>query len=287
MLSSATASTEGGFIVRAPGHVSAWAACFDAARLPILGSSAAAIEEMRSNEDAVDAHLLADTLAHDPLFTLKVLAHVAHLRRGRDGTDAETLTAALVMLGITPFFRDFGPQPTVEEQLADHPGALEGFRAVLDRSHRAARFALAFAVQRMDHDAALIHEAALLHDFAELLLWLRAPALAGEIALRQRLDGSLRSSVVQAEVLNVELPDLQHALMLKWRLPRVLVDIADDHREDVSTQARNVLLAIRLARHTARDWDNPALADDVRDIASLLHMSPEPTLALLHDIDGY
>ena len=286
MLSSVAAPTDTGFIDRAPDHVNAWAACFDAARLPILRSSAVAIEEMRGNEDAVDAHLLAETLAHDPLFTLKVLAHVAHLRRGRDGTDAETLTAALVMLGITPFFRDFGPQPTVEEELAAYPAALGGFRAVLDRSHRAARFALAFAVQRMDHDAAVIREAALLHDFADLLVWLRAPALAGEIMRRQREDGALRSLVVQAEVLNIGLPDLQQALMQKWRLPRILIDIADDNRESVSAQARTVLLAIRLARHTARDWDNPALADDVRDIAELLHMGTEPTLALLHDIDG-
>lgn len=286
MLYPSAASSDIGFIDRAPCHVSAWAACFDAAQLPILRSSAVAIEEMRENEDAVDAHLLAETLAHDPLFTLKVLAHVAHLRRGRDGTDAETLTAALVMLGITPFFRDFGPQATVEDQLAACPAALDGFRAVLERARRAARFALAFAVQRMDHDAAVIHEAALLHDFADLLLWLRAPALAGEIRRRQQEDGALRSRVVQAEVLNIELPDLQQALMQKWRLPRILIDIADDHRESVSAQARTVLLAVRLARHTARDWDNPALADDVRDIADLLHMGTEPTLALLHDIDG-
>ena len=39
-----------------------------------------------------------------------------------------------------------------------------------------------FAAHRMDHDAAVLHEAALLHDFAELLLWVRAPALALEIA---------------------------------------------------------------------------------------------------------
>ncbi|MCK7498814.1 MAG: hypothetical protein MZW92_55820 [Comamonadaceae bacterium] len=61
-------------------------------------------------EDAVDAHLLAEAIASDPLMTLKLLAHVAHLRRGRDGSDTETVTAALVMLGIPPFFRAFGPQ---------------------------------------------------------------------------------------------------------------------------------------------------------------------------------
>jgi HD-like signal output (HDOD) protein len=274
-----------GLTGRVPASVTEWAACFDASGLPVLRSSALAIEELRANEDAVDAHLLGETLADDPLFTLKVLAHVAQLRRGREGTDAETLTAALVMLGIPPFFRHFGPQASVEEHLAGQPQALAGLQAVLDRSHRAARFGLAFAVHRMDHDATVIREAALLHDFAELLLWLHAPALALEIQHRQATDPQLRSATVQRELLNVELPQLQHALMLKWRLPLLLVDIADDQRQSISIQARNVLLAIRLARHTALNWDNPALGDDVRDIAALLNMATEPTLALLRDLD--
>ena len=74
-----------------------------------------ALEELRADEDAVDAHLLAEAIASDPLMTLKLLAHVARLRRGRDGSDTETVTEALVMLGIPPFFRAFGPQTAVED----------------------------------------------------------------------------------------------------------------------------------------------------------------------------
>ena len=48
---------------------------------------------------------------------------------------------------------------------------------------------------------------------------------------------------------------------------------------------RNVLLAIQLARHTARGWDNAALPDDVRDIAALLNLSNDATLQLLHELD--
>jgi hypothetical protein len=32
-------------------------------------------------------------------------------------------------------------------------------------------------------------------------------------------------------------------------------------------------------------WDNPALPDDIRDIAGLLHLGIEPTRQLLLDID--
>jgi hypothetical protein len=154
--------------------LAAWTECFLAAEIPVLADTAETLEALRANEDAVDANLLGETMANDPLMSLKVLAHLGTHRPHRLVTDAETVTAALVMMGITPFFTAFGPQPTVESRLA--PTALAGLRQVLQRSRRSARFALGFAVSRMDHDAAVIHEAALLHGFAEMLLWCHAPS---------------------------------------------------------------------------------------------------------------
>jgi HD-like signal output (HDOD) protein len=276
------------FIIRAPRDVAGWTALFDYARLPVLAATAATLEDLRPNEEVVDARLLAEAISNDPLMTLKLLAHVARLRRGRgrEGSDTETVTAALVMLGIPPFFNAFGPQDTVEERLASQPAALEGFRSVLRRSSRAARFAIGFAVHRLDHDASIIYEAALLHDFAELLLWLCAPTLALEIAARQKADPALRSGTVQRELLHVELAELQHALMIAWRLPSLLVEITDDHARAVTTQVRNVQLAIRVARHSAQGWSNPALPDDLREIGAMLQLGPEPTQRLLLEIDA-
>jgi HD-like signal output (HDOD) protein len=156
---------------------------------------------------------------------------------------------------------------------------------VLRRSHRAADFALGFAVHRLDHDAAVIHHAALLHDFAEMLLWLHAPHLALDITYRQKADPTLRSAAAQRCLLGVPLADIQHALMLAWRLPELLVQITDDRKAGAS-QVRNVMLAIRLARHTTRGWDNPAVPDDVQDIAQLLNLGPGPTETLLRQIDA-
>lgn len=272
-------------ITRALPELQAWTAFFLAAPIPVLADTAELLEGYRANEDAVDAHLLAETLCADPLMSLKLMAHVAAVRSSRSTTDPETVTAALVMLGISPFFRAFGPQTAVDEQLRGHPEALQGFNRVLRRAHRSAAFALAFAVHRMDHDAPVIHAAALLHDFAEMLLWLHAPALALRIAQAQRADPTLRSAHVQRALLNIELQDLQQALMRAWRLPELLVQI-NDERHAETAQVRNVLLAVRLARHTARGWDNAALADDVRDIAALLNLGEVPTLHLLRDIDA-
>lgn len=273
-------------VSRAPPDLAGWVALFEPADLPVLAETAAALESLREVEDAVDAHLLADTVGGDPLLTLKLLAHLARLRRGRDGGDIETVTEALVMLGIPPFFRAFGPQPAAEALLDGQPEALAGFEAVLRRSRRAARFAIGFAVHRMDHDAPLIHEAALLHDSAELLLWLRAPALALQIAARQRDDPALRSAAVQRELLHVELAQLLRALMGAWRLPETLVHlVADPARCTETPPQRNVRLAVRVARHSAQGWDNPALPDDVAEVAQLLQLAPEPALRLLREID--
>ncbi|MEQ1686851.1 MAG: HDOD domain-containing protein [Burkholderiaceae bacterium] len=263
--------------------LAAWTAHFRAAEIPVLAHTSEALEALRINEDDVDANSIGEMISNDPLMTLKVLAYSSAHRGSRVVTDTETVTAALVMMGISPFFGSFGVQPTVEDRLRDEPEALAGLNRTLQRAHRSANFALGFAVHRMDHDSAVIHAAALLHDFAEMLLWCHAPALALRIRTMQRADPALRSSAAQLAVLNIDLMDLQQSLMKAWRLPELLIRISDDrHAEHPSV--RSVALAVRLARHTANGWDNAALPDDVKDIAQLLNLSQAATLQFVREI---
>jgi HD-like signal output (HDOD) protein len=262
--------------------LAAWTTHFRGAEIPVLAHTAEALEALRANEDDVDANSIGETIASDPLMTLKVLAYASTHRSARVVTDVETVTSALVMMGISPFFAAFGPQPTVEDRLAAEPLALQGLTDTLRRAHRGANFALGFAVHRMDHDAAVIHAAALLHDFAEMLLWCHAPSLALRIREAQRADPTLRSSVAQLAILNIELADLQQALMKAWRLPELLIRISDDRHAD-NASVRTVMLALRLARHSAQGWDNPAIPDDVSDIANLLNLSQAATLQLVRE----
>ena len=263
----------------------AWTAHFQAAPIPVLACTAEALEALRAREDDVDANLIGETVAVDPLMTLRVLAHAAAHRSPRMVTDTGTVTAAVVMMGITPFFRAFGPAPTVEDRLREPPAALAGLHAVLRRSHRAARLAIGFAVHRMDLDAPLIHQAALLHDFAELLLWCHAPALALALQQAQQADPALRSIAAQQALLNISLADLQHALMLAWRLHDLLVKTADE-RHAGHPSVRTVALAVRLARHSAQGWENAALADDFSDVAQLLNLSVAAAQQLVREIDA-
>lgn len=265
--------------------LAAWTAFFRNAEIPVLAESAGAMEDLRTIEDEVDANLIGETFSSDPLMTLRILAHLCTHRPARVITQPETVTASVVMMGITPFFKAFGQLPSVEDTLQDMPEALQGLQQVMRRAHRAANFALGFAVHRLDHDAAVIHHAALLHDFAEMLLWCHAPELALRIRDAQQADPTLRSNLIQKEVLNITLQELAHSLMLAWRLPELLMHITDDrHAEHPST--RSVLLAIRLARHTAKGWDNAALPDDIRDISTLLNLSESTTIALVRDLDN-
>jgi HD-like signal output (HDOD) protein len=265
----------------------AWVQAFAQAEIPVLAETAEQLAHMRATEDDVDANGLGEMIATDPLMSLKVLAHANELTRSRsEGLRAapETVTAALVLMGITPFFRDFGPQPTLEERLADNDEALLGLSRVMQRAERASRYALGFAAHRLDPDAAVIHSAALLHDFAEMLLWVHAPDLALKIADLQEADRQLRSTAAQRQVLGIELTDLEQALMKRWRLPDLLTRITSD-KDARDPQVRCVQLAVRLARHTARGWDDPAVPDDLHDIAELLNLSEAHTLKLLHDFD--
>ena len=277
---------ESEFIREPLGSLSAWAGAFRWETLPILHETLTDIERLRLKEDEVDAHGLAEVICRDPFMTVKLLAQLAHLRAGREDTVPETVTGCLLMLGIPPFFARFSALQSVEEALSSDTLALEGLRAVLTRSRRAANFALAFAVHRMDQDAQLIHSAALLHEFAELLLWVKAPRLAGEIVRRQRFLPQLRSADAQRAVLRVSLPELQHELMVRWHVPQALASLIDPDIGSTSAQARTVDLATRVSRHSAKGWDNLAIPDDVHDISELLQIGVEPTKHLLAEIDS-
>lgn len=271
-------------IERAPLTLEGWVRAIGQADIPVLESTVLAIEDLGFDEEDVAPREIAQVVVDDPLMTLKVLAYAATHRHARMVTDAESVTAALLMMGTGAFFRDFTRSSKVEDLLQGVPGALEGLQGVIDRSHRAARLAMGFAMHRQDTDAEVIHEAALLHDFAEALIWCHAPQLALEMRHRQRADSSLRSAQVQLDVLHVTTADLEQELMKLWRLPPLLQHLTNNRRAS-EPRVRNVLLAVRLARHSQEGWDNPAIPDDMSELAALLNLNPASVRSLVRDID--
>ena len=267
----------GNLLVEPLPDCAAWTAFFHDAEIPVMRETAEALEAFRCHEDATDANNIGEMISGDPLMTLKVLAHEATHRGSRVITAAETVTAAIVMMGVTPFFRAFGPQPTVEDRMMGNEPALVGLQCVLQRANRGADLALAFAIHRADPHAALIHAAALLHEFTEMLLWCHAPELAIQVAKLQEADAVLRSTVAQRQVLNIDLTELQAGLVGAWQLPALLSEARTDVPATSKAAARTVSLATRLARHTVNGWDNAAIPDDLHEISLLLNLSSDAT----------
>lgn len=264
--------------------VAAYLRYFLAVDIPILRETAEALEALREKEEDVNAGMLAELIDTDPFLTMKVLAYVSTRRRNRDATQTETVVSSLVMMGVAPFFRNFGPQATVEDHLLDYPDALERVMELIRRAQRAAHFATAFAVHRGDTDVTVIRQAAFLNDFAEMLMCCFAPTMEMEIRTMHRANPTLRTASLQRVVFGIDLHDLRQALMTHWGLSELLVRISDGKHSD-HPSVRSVLLAARLARHTESGWDNPALPDDFEDISKLLNASLRVTRGFVYKID--
>ena len=255
-------------------HCDAWIEHFAQADLPVLRHSINELERLRGKADSVNGRVLAGVVQHDPLLTLRVLAYIAEHRPQKQTTDITTIDRAIMMIGITPFFREFQNLPIVENQLKEHPQAMLGLLKTIARARRAAHWAHDWAVLRRDADVDEITLATLLHDVAEIMMWLFAPKLALQVRDAQLAQPHMRSAALQETIYGVQLSQLRLLLVDTWQLPSLLVQLLDDKSSD-NPRVRNVNLAIDLARHSANGWADPALGDDLKSIRNLLHVNQE------------
>lgn len=254
--------------------LAAWVAYFRDANLPVLRHTAQEIERMRADAENVNGRLLSGMILRDPMMTLRVLAYIEANRRARQTTDITTIERAIMMIGVTPFFRDFSDLPHIENQLRPYPQALLGLLKVVHRARRAAQWARDWAVVRHDLDVDEITLAALLHDMAELLMWCFAPAIATQVRDAQLARRNERSAVIQTEIYGVPLYQLKMALAETWHLPQLLTQLMDNQHAE-NPRVRNVKLAVDLARHSASSWTDPALPDDFKGIRELLRINQQ------------
>ncbi len=255
--------------------IDAWVLLFGESSLPVLRVTRRRLEEMRADLDRVDARELARLILQDPIMTVRVLAYIQPLRGRSLQRDITTIASAVMMAGIEPFFRRFGELTTIEEQLrGQDPHALLGVLQIIRRAQRAADYAQDWAIWHHDINMEEVRIAALLHDLAEILVWCFAPALGLQIQAQQKARPTMRSADAQRNTLGFTFLDIQRELCRVWHLPDLLQTLIDDNNTD-QPRVKNVSLAVRLARHSAHDWEDPALPDDYTDIGELLHITPE------------
>ena len=273
------------FLTKPPADLAGWVRALPVEDLPVLARTAYELEDLREFEEEVDLQMLGDLITSDPLMTAKLFGHVAK-RRGRDvDGELEDVWQAVLLLGVAPFFRALSTHTAAEDLLAEAPEALDAFHEALDRARRAGRFAAAFAIQRDDPDAGMIREAALLHSLPELVVWLRTPALAMEVARRSKAAPAANHDAIQKSVLNVAFAELRLGLLEAWRVPAPIAQLISGQAGPDSPQVSNVRLALRAARQDQADWQSTEHAVTVRDIGNFLQLGLQPTWNLLKSVD--
>lgn len=257
-----------------------WGALLSKSELPVLKQTARDLIALKADDKRLNAHTVAQVIAHDPIMTVKLLRYLQRNKRDTQTTEVIQIEQALLMLGLEPFFNKVAPQPTVEELLKSHIVALPPLLRVVHRSHRASEYAMDWAVQLHDMHFEEVRIAALLHDIAEILLWCFAPAEMLQIREMQQKDRTLRSRAAQDQVLGFAIVELQKALAEEWQLPSLLLDLMDDSHAHQS-RVKSVVLAVNLARHSANGWDDAALPDDYKDIGELLRISALDVMSMV------
>jgi len=246
-----------------------WIEVMSAAPLPVLGQTMRQISKLRADEENVRPRELSQIVLHDPFMALRVLRFLKNRRSAHAMTEITTIEHAIMMLGVSPFFRTFGDLRALDADISTQKVAMQGLIAVVGRARHAALHAREWARLRHDIESDEVVIATLLHDMAEMLLWYFAPTQAQDIEARLAADTTQRSVDVQVAVLGFSLNELQVALATAWGLPPLLTSLMDDCRAE-RPRARTVLLAVNLTRHSSNDWEDAALPDDIKAIHTLI-----------------
>jgi HD-like signal output (HDOD) protein len=259
----------------------AWSRYFTSQPIPVLSDTAeelGLLADVEARRGTVDAHQINEAVGDDPLMTLRVLAHVSRHRADRQVTDVDTVTAAVVLMGIGPFFQTFAQLPVLDDHLQGYPQAIAGIHRLIRRSFCAARLVTEFALMHADGHASALQKAALLHGHAEILLWCHAPALAQAVQDHREQNPQRDTAAIEQEVLNVALTTLEHRLAKDWGLPSTLLRLTDpdDQRSRVLLQPQRRLLALAQTLAARLDHEGetatPTL-DELEELSSLLTLS--------------
>ena len=257
-----------------------WVQLLSARKLPVLRQTVRHLAEARERASDINAREVSEIILRDPMMVLRVLAHVRPYHARRRLKDIANVEQAVMMLGVEPFFHQFQEIETVEALLKPYPQALVGLLYIVRRSQRAARYAFEWAVWRRTANIEEIYMAALLYDLSEMLMWCFAPVESSRILEMQKADATLRSVVAQEQIFGFRFIDLQQMLCKAWQLPDLLLGQFNAQQHDLP-RFQNVKLAVDLARHSARGWDNAALPDDYAAIGKLLNLNRDTLLMRL------
>lgn len=257
-----------------------WVAILTRAELPVLKQTARDLEELRGDDEKLTAIGVSEIIARDPIMTVKLLRYLQQHKHKIQTTEVIQVEQALLMMGIEPVFAKVPPAPLIEDALKHKTPALLHLLRTIHRSHLASEYAKDWAVRLRDLHYEEVRIAALLHDIAEILMWCFAPDQMLEVEELRLKEPNVRTRVIQERVFGFTMFALQRVLAEQWELPQLLLTLMNDSCAHLP-RVRNVVLATNLVRHSTKGWDDPALPDDYKDIASLLRLPVETVVDMV------
>ncbi|WP_028450504.1 HDOD domain-containing protein [Chitinibacter tainanensis] len=240
---------------------------------PILAHTQQEIRHFQSEIDQIGLHEISQLIRHDPLLTLHILRYQEEHRHTRQTTDVTTIDRVLLMIGVVGFFRVFGTLPTLENDVHAQKAMIYGAHRTCARAYLASRIAETFSHYRRDIEPKEVITAALLHDTAEILLWMASPRQMMMVSEIMRSNPGMRSVDAQHKILGCQINEIQQGLVELWHLPHTLLHLIDDHYAD-EPRVRLVHLAVGMARHLEKGWDNPYFQADLQNCGQWFHLEP-------------
>ena len=268
------------WMLEKPESLADWLAFLGQADIPVLRQTARALERLRADQRLLNASSIANVVTDDPLMTVKLLRYMQAHKSRHQVQDLLDVKQMLLMMGLETFFREVPATSVAEDLFHSHPEALVYFLLTVRRAQRSAYYAADWAQRIHNLHTEEVKVSALLTHVTEMMMWCFNPLPMLDIRRRQALDKTRRSASVQQQVLGFSGIDLQRQVAIDWQLPELLLNLMDPNKSRLP-QVRNVMLAVRLARHSANGWHDAALPDDFDDIAELLHMEPGKVMSLV------
>lgn len=258
----------------------AWLKQLRKVSIPVLRQTARELARLKLDEENISARAISAAVLNDPFMVFKVLSYANSHSSKRQLQAIVEVEQAIIMMGTSNFYQHLSPDLLIDDRLKSNIPALTHLLRLIKRAHRAAYYAADWAALRKDLHSEEIWIAALLYDFAEMLMWCFAPDKMNTIYEMQKKDKTLRTKTAQEQVLGFHIKDLHKELATVYSMPPLLSQLMGDEAK-LDHRARNVSLAVNLARHSANGWDDAALPDDYKDIAEFLHVDVERVLFLI------
>ena len=257
-----------------PDPSGSWADPARAQDMPILPESLAELRRLRSAA-TLDAQRLQAVTLKDPALAAHILVRFAAKQPPQGGRRAESLSHAILLLGVEPLVEHLTTLPALPGKLG--PDAALGYRRTMATACHAGALAGVWTPRSWRTRAESIAVSARLSFISELLVWAQHPQASDLFA------GGPDPEERQRTALGATVAEIGVRVASSWNLPEfaALAFAPTEIDQEGCDAAR---LAGQIARTAAVNWHSPAYREDLARAAECMQVAPDLAMARIHSV---